>query len=90
VIDVDRPPTLTRSESLLAIWGLLPRLRAACDILAQTPESVTRCATLSMPIAPDLPANMTQAVHRFAEEHCLEAEVVVRNDRLDVRLRRSS
>jgi hypothetical protein len=78
----------SKSASLLAIWGLLPRLRGACAILAQTPENVTRSVTLSMQMPDDTPDEVARAIRFFAREHCVVAIVEVRKDRINVRLSR--
>jgi hypothetical protein len=83
-----RPWTVSESASLLAIWGLLPRLQPACLMLANTPEDVARSTTISMPVREDMPTSVGQTIKRFAEEHCIEAEVDCRPGRLVVRLSR--
>jgi hypothetical protein len=85
-----RPWRVSESASLLAIWGLLPRLRPACLMLATAPEDIARSTTLSMPVPEDTPDTVTRAIERFAEEHCVQAEVECRSGRLIVRLQRTA
>ncbi|MEX0801499.1 MAG: hypothetical protein WD379_09815 [Dehalococcoidia bacterium] len=88
MIDVNRRRSASESASLLAIWGLLPRLQAACLMLASKPEHVVRSATLSMPVPEDTPTSLAQTVKLFAQEHFVEAEVDSRPGRLVVKLQR--
>jgi hypothetical protein len=88
MIALNRPWNVSESASLLAIWGLLPRLQAACLMLANAPEHVARRATLSMPVREDTPASVAQAIKLFAQEHLVEAEVEYRPGRLVVRLQK--
>jgi hypothetical protein len=82
------PTNTTQATSLLAIWGLLPRLRAACGILGDTADDIARSATLYMPVIADKPDSVIRAITLFAQEHCVEAEVDYRPNRIVVRLHR--
>jgi hypothetical protein len=82
------PTNTTQATSLLAIWGLLPRLRAACGILDDTSEDLARSATLYIPVIADKPDSVIRVITLYAQEHCLEAEVDCRPNRIVVRLRR--
>jgi hypothetical protein len=88
VSNVESPWTVSKSASLLAIWGLLPRLRAACVMLAQTPENVTRSVTLSMPMPDDTPDEVARAIRFFTREHCVQAKVEIQRAKINVRLSR--
>jgi hypothetical protein len=85
---LERPWIVSESASLLAQYGLLPRLRAACLMLASTDDAVVRSTTLSLPVPGGATPLLVGAAKRLAEEHCVEAEVELKNERLIVRLRR--
>jgi hypothetical protein len=84
------PTSQAQATSLLAIHGLLPRLRAACGMLEDTPQGVVRSTTLYMPVVANSAAPVVQAIKLFAKEHCVEAEVELGPGRIVVQLRRST
>jgi hypothetical protein len=89
MIENKAPTSHVEATSLLAIYGLLPRLRAACAVLSDTPEGTVRSTTLYMPVVAASPAPVVRAIKLFAQEHCVEAEVELGSGRIIVRLRRS-
>lgn len=90
MISMDRPWIVRESASLLAQRGLFTRLWPACLMLCSTDASVVRSTTLSMPVPGGATRELAEAARRVAEEHCVEAEVTIKPDRLVLRLRRAA
>lgn len=76
-----------RTQSVLQACGVWTDLRAACATLARTAPELIRSMMISGR-AERLEPDVGDSIVRYAEEHCLAAEVEHKDGRLVIRLRR--
>jgi hypothetical protein len=76
----------TQAQGLSAASVVFDRLRVACRLLSRTDDALIRSTILSIP-SNQVDQAVAEAVRRYAEEHCLVAEVAQSDRSLVIRLR---